>query len=88
MTTYLENHVTRYSASDPYLLLSLGVERLCDIPEETWVELGTSAQPLLEHTAVVHHHRPLEHITENKVHPTTPFNTFSFQDCDILQSCM
>ena len=51
--------MTRYSASDPYLLLSLGAERLCDIPEETWAELGTSAQPLLEHTVVVHLHRPL-----------------------------
>jgi hypothetical protein len=51
--------VTRYSASDPYLLLSQEAERLCDIPEETWVELGTSAQPLLERTVVVHRHRPL-----------------------------
>jgi len=59
MTTYLENHVIRYSASDPYLLLSLGAERLYDIPEETWVELGTSAQPLLEQTVVVHRHHPL-----------------------------
>lgn len=59
MITYLENHVTRYSASDPYLLLSLGAERLCDIPEETWVELGTSEQPLLEHNVVVHRHHPL-----------------------------
>jgi len=59
MTTYLENHVIRYSASHRYLVLSLGAERLYDIPEETWVELGTSAQPLLEHTVVVHRHRPL-----------------------------
>lgn len=59
MTTYLGNHVTRYSASDPYLPVLPVAEKLCDIPEETLVELDTSAQPLLEHTVVAHHHHPL-----------------------------